>query len=237
MIFNSHFSCNEPDQDAEGCKTVSSKPFQLDLCTSFDPARDLQRIHSLITRHMKDIETLISTPIVKQLNSPYIAGVEHLSTAKTVKFDELRRTTLERVREIALNLDQVHMSHRSKLARETKLGSRQAPIGEDNYLHTTRSNLIIQNGGAVPYLTKKEMVSIVYPRSLTMYGNEYTTLGNGAKAVSPGGGGGGVGNVTITTTNSSPNSSMTGHNNSMVGDVGSITTVTLPRQSPIVFSP
>lgn len=183
---------------------------------------------------MKDIETLISTPIVKQLNGHYIAGLEQVSTAKTVKFDELRRTTLERVREIALNLDQVHMSHRSKLARETKLGSRQAPIGEDNYLHTTRSNLIIQNGGAVPYLTKKEMV--VYPRSLTMYGNEYTTLGNGARAVSPGGGN--VGNVTITTTNSSPNSSMNGHSNSMVGDLGSMTTtVTLTRQSPIVFSP
>lgn len=268
-------SCNKSSQDAEGCKAVSTTPFQLDLCTSFDPARDLQRIHSLVMRHMKDIEELIATPIVNHLHSHHVAigsggggglgglaGQEYVSMAKSCVLDEQCRTTLERVREIALNLDQVHMGHRNKLAKDTKLGSRQAPIGEDNYLHMTRSNLIMQNGGAVvPYMTVKE--SIVYPRCLattTMYsnGNEYSTLGSNGKM--------GGQNVTIITTNSStnsPNASLTMMNGNSppsaaalaspqgsvittsssgggivvsVGELGA-PTVTLLRQSPNVFSP
>lgn len=217
---------------------MSTKPFPLDLCTSFDPARDLQRLHSLIMRHMKDIEDLIATPIVNHLHSHHVAnGQDYVSMSKSCVLDEQCRRTLERVREIVLNLDQVHLCQRSKVAKDTKLGSRQAPIGEDNYLHMTRSNLIMQNGGAVPYASMKE--SIVYPRSVTVYGNEYTMLGNGN-----GNGGGGLGNnITITTANSSPNSSITngGVNVStgVLGGGGGVPepSVTLLRQSPNVFSP
>lgn len=42
------FSCNERDQNAKGCKTVDETPLEVDLVTQIDPARDLQRLHSLI---------------------------------------------------------------------------------------------------------------------------------------------------------------------------------------------
>lgn len=193
-------------------------------------------------RHMKDIEDLIATPIVNHLHSHHVVpnNQDYLSMSKSCVLDEQCRTTLERVREIVLNLDQVHMCHRSKLAKDTKLGSRMSPIGEDNYLHMTRSNLIMQNGGAVPYVTMKE--SIVYPRSLTVYGNEYTMLGSsGVKVGTLSSSNAGQGNVTIATTNSSPNSSITGINgmvNSSSGtQTGGEVSVTMLRQSPNVFSP
>jgi len=48
-IFNiSHYSCNERDQNANGCKAVDETPLEVDLVTQLDPARDLQRLHSLI---------------------------------------------------------------------------------------------------------------------------------------------------------------------------------------------
>lgn len=192
---------------------------------------------------MKDIEELIAMPIVNHLHSHHVAnGQDYVPMSKSCVLDEQCRSTLQRVREIVLNLDQVHMCHRSRLAKDTKLGSRQAPIGEDNYLHMTRSNLIMQNGGAVPYVTMKEPAAVVvYPRSLTVYGNEYTTLGNGVKMVVGGGGG----NISTTTANSSPNSSINGNSNNNTGGGGDATTttttpmvsVTLLRQSPNVFSP
>lgn len=184
-------------------------------------------------RHINNIEDLIATPM-NHLHNQVTNGQDYVSMAKSCVLDEQCRTTLERVREIALNLDQIHTCHRSKLAKDTKLGSRQAPIGEDNYLHLTRSNLIMQNGSAMPYVTMKE--SIIYPRSLTVYGNEYTTLGGGVKMGSCNMNSGVVGgNISITTANSSPNSSINGQ-----GEMGGITTaasVTRLRQSPNVFSP
>lgn len=202
-------------------------------------------------RHINDIEDLIATPLVNHLHSHHVAnGPEYVSMAESCVLDEQCRTTLERVREIVMNLDQVHLCHRSKLAKDTKLGSRHAPIGEDNYLHMTRSNLIMQNGGAVSYITKD---SIIYPRSLTVYGNEYTTLGGNTGGCGKNSGGAGCGgNVTITTTtNSSPNSSINGGSGNSGSTGGgqemggnhhlttkqSNTTVTLLRQSPNVFSP
>lgn len=186
-------------------------------------------------RHMTDIEDLIATPIASHLHSNHVAnGQDYVSMSKSCVLDERCRTTLQRVREIGLSLDHLHICHRSKLAKDTKLGSKQAPIGEDNYLHMTRSNLIMQNGGAVPYVTMKE--SIIYPRSLTVYGNEYTTLGNGVKVTSSGGGGGAgvMGSITISTANSSPNSSITGPLGG--GNETTTASVTLLRQSPGAFS-
>jgi Ras GTPase-activating protein 3 len=44
----SHFSCNERDQNAKGCKAIDETPLEIDLVTQLDPARDLQRLHMLI---------------------------------------------------------------------------------------------------------------------------------------------------------------------------------------------
>lgn len=41
----------------------------------------------------------------------------------------------------AIKLQQIHVTYRALIDREMKYGSRQAPIGDDNYLHLLRSGI------------------------------------------------------------------------------------------------
>lgn len=41
----------------------------------------------------------------------------------------------------AVQLQQIHLTYRAIIDREMKYGSRQAPIGDDNYLHLMRGGL------------------------------------------------------------------------------------------------
>ncbi|XP_053668607.1 GTPase-activating protein [Anopheles marshallii] len=112
--------CNESDQYAAGCTPVSSSgPIQMELATALDPARDLQRLHSLIIANINSLEVL----------DPTTAYEDPMAARKTIK----------KLNEIATTLEQIHRKYKSMLARDLKYGSRQAPIGDDNYLHMPRS--------------------------------------------------------------------------------------------------
>uniref|UniRef100_A0A182SKP8 PH domain-containing protein n=1 Tax=Anopheles maculatus TaxID=74869 RepID=A0A182SKP8_9DIPT len=112
--------CNESDQYAPGCTPVSSSsPIQMELATALDPARDLQRLHSLIIANINSLEVL----------DPTTAYEDPTAARKTIK----------KLNEIATTLEQIHRKYKSMLARDLKYGSRLAPIGDDNYLHMPRS--------------------------------------------------------------------------------------------------
>ncbi|XP_050068359.1 GTPase-activating protein isoform X2 [Anopheles maculipalpis] len=114
--------CNESDQYAPGCTPVSSSsPIQMELATALDPARDLQRLHSLIIANINSLEVL----------DPTTAYEDPMAARKTIK----------KLNEIATTLEQIHRKYKSMLARDLKYGSRQAPIGDDNYLHMPRSGI------------------------------------------------------------------------------------------------
>ncbi|XP_053697913.1 GTPase-activating protein [Sabethes cyaneus] len=112
--------CSEIDQYAPGCTAVSKKPFQMELATALDPARDLQRLHSLIMVNFASLEELDPT-----LNA-------------TCDDPGAARQTIKKLNEIASSLERIHRKYKTMLAREMRYGSRQAPIGDDNYLHTSR---------------------------------------------------------------------------------------------------
>ncbi|XP_053680398.1 GTPase-activating protein [Anopheles nili] len=115
--------CNESDQYAQGCTPVSSSsPMQMELATALDPARDLQRLHSLIFANITSLEVLDPALNGTACEDPMAA-----------------RKTIKKLNEIACTLDQIHRKYKSMLARDLKYGSRQAPIGDDNYLHMPRS--------------------------------------------------------------------------------------------------
>ncbi|XP_035900051.1 GTPase-activating protein isoform X2 [Anopheles stephensi] len=115
--------CNESDQYAPGCtpqnSVSSSSPSEMELATALDPARDLQRLHSLIIANINSLEVL----------DPTTAYEDPMAARKTIK----------KLNEIATTLEQIHRKYKSMLARDLKYGSRQAPIGDDNYLHMPRS--------------------------------------------------------------------------------------------------
>lgn len=108
------------DPDAPGCSTVSANPIEKQLANALDPARDLERLNSLIMSSITRLQELYTNM------ETYTAMFE--DTAKT-------RLTLSELTSAAVSLDQVNRSYREKLMREMKYGSLQAPIGDDNYLH------------------------------------------------------------------------------------------------------
>ncbi|XP_062561540.1 GTPase-activating protein [Armigeres subalbatus] len=112
--------CTKTDQYAAGCTAVSPTPFQMELATALDPARDLQRLHSLIMANFHGLE---------ELDSTLTAACEDPGAA---------RKTIKKLNEIANTLERIHRNYKTMLAREMRYGSRQAPIGDDNYLHTSR---------------------------------------------------------------------------------------------------
>lgn len=129
FLIYTFFSCKERDQYAKGCKSVSPSPFQMGLATALDPARDLQRLNTLI------INNLGGFKMFREPDGIY-------SKELTVKEDIVQlRQTINALTEIAIHLDQIHRRYNAKLGREMQYGSRQAPIGDDNYLHLTRSGL------------------------------------------------------------------------------------------------
>lgn len=119
-------SCKERDQYAKGCQTVSQSPFQMGLATTLDPARDLQRLNTLIVSNLEDL---------KLFNEPKSAFIQEITTPEDLKLLHKNAMALMNA---AVSLQNIHMTYRSLLVREMQYGSRSAPIGDDNYLHLMR---------------------------------------------------------------------------------------------------
>ncbi|XP_055637330.1 GTPase-activating protein isoform X2 [Toxorhynchites rutilus septentrionalis] len=132
--------CSETDQYAAGCAAVSPKPFQMELATALDPARDLQRLHSLIMVNFSSLE---------ELDPALNAACEDPAAA---------RKTIKKLNEIANSLERIHRKYKTMLVREMRYGSRQAPIGDDNYLHTSR---LMAAGGNLAATAAAAVASII----------------------------------------------------------------------------
>lgn len=94
------------------------------LATTLDPARDLQRLNTLIINHLDDLKSFTEP------NSVYSKEI-------TTQTDLLRKHVCAMI-DAAVELQQIHLAYRTLIDREMKYGSRQAPIGDDNYLHLLR---------------------------------------------------------------------------------------------------
>lgn len=107
-------------------KTKDDKPFELELVNQLDPARDLQRLHSLIIGHMQSVEKFFD------------------STSGNTEESMMCRKTIQKVTEFAMHLEQIHRKYKHHLVRDTKYGSQHHPIGDDNYLRGGLSLQIAQ---------------------------------------------------------------------------------------------
>lgn len=106
------------------------------LATSLDPARDLQRLNTIIINNLDGFKALLE---------PDGFYCKELSSA-----DEMTklRQTIKAITDTAINLDQIHRKYKALEDRRTQYGSRQAPIGDDNY-YLTRGNLGNANSNAL----------------------------------------------------------------------------------------
>lgn len=125
----STFSCHENDQSAIGCKSMADKPFEMELVNQLDPARDLQRIHSLIVSHSSLI------------NKYFDSSDEEIKNSEEFK---KCRNTLQKVMEYSMNLEQTHRKVKTNELKDSKIGSQLQPIGDDNYVRSGLSPPIPQ---------------------------------------------------------------------------------------------
>ncbi|XP_030766634.1 GTPase-activating protein isoform X2 [Sitophilus oryzae] len=109
--------CKSPNELAPGCSQVSqtdSNNYHMTL----DPERDLQRVHSLIIAHIQHLEAYI--PVLQ---------------------DHAVCDVMKQLIDVAFNIEYQHRIYKRTLDRNTKYGSLEAPIGDDNYLLASRMNL------------------------------------------------------------------------------------------------
>ncbi|XP_046968141.1 GTPase-activating protein [Vanessa cardui] len=120
--------CGRSEPDAEGCGSGASENTEGErdaprgtaaLALRLDPARDLQRLHAQLVAHVHRLDERLHRP-------PDDTSPEER---------EAEAVTLRELQKIMFDLEHRHCIYRRSLARETKYGSKQAPIGDDNYLH------------------------------------------------------------------------------------------------------
>ncbi|XP_031838164.1 ras GTPase activating protein 1 isoform X2 [Nomia melanderi] len=131
---NGHWLCCKAVAEvAPGCSEVSPGT-EAGLRMVLDPDRDLQRIHSLIFTNMPRLETLMSAC---ECQAVYGASDMCVIPGGGSPIEDVPSCfkTLTALREAAYALQHEHRAHFRRLARDTKYGSKQAPIGDDNYLH------------------------------------------------------------------------------------------------------
>ncbi|XP_047514528.1 GTPase-activating protein isoform X2 [Pieris napi] len=103
------------------------------LALRLDPARDLQRLHALLMSHTKLLDTRLHRP-------PDDTNPQER---------EAEASTLRELQKVMFDLETRHCTYRRSLARETKYGSKQAPIGDDNYLHLAGAGAAESGSGAL----------------------------------------------------------------------------------------
>jgi hypothetical protein len=64
--------------------------------------------------------------------------------------NELTRHTLRKLSDEAMKLEQIHRNHRNKEMKDTKIGSKQEPIGDDNYLRGISSSSLNSGASTTP---------------------------------------------------------------------------------------
>ncbi|KYN17219.1 Ras GTPase-activating protein 3 [Trachymyrmex cornetzi] len=131
---NGHWlCCRAVAEVAPGCSQVSPG-VEAGLRMVLDPDRDLQRIHSLIFTNMPRLETLMNAC---ECQAVYGASDMCVIPDGGSPIEDVPSCfkTLNALREAAYALQREHRAYFRKLARDTKYGSKQAPIGDDNYLH------------------------------------------------------------------------------------------------------
>ncbi|XP_072382255.1 GTPase-activating protein [Diabrotica undecimpunctata] len=120
--------CKSPNELAPGCSEVSRTDSNYRM--NLDPERDLQRVHSLVINHLDTLETLCI-----DLCSSKVHG-EGVTAEAAILCD-----ILNRLREVAYQIEQKHRIYKRTIDRNTKYGSLAAPIGDDNYLLASRLNV------------------------------------------------------------------------------------------------
>ncbi|RZF38857.1 hypothetical protein LSTR_LSTR015632 [Laodelphax striatellus] len=127
FINNHWLCCKSTNENTIGCCDVSTN---LDLQTNIDAEREFARLQALTIANMDRLENVMTAC---ECQAVYTGDICYLPNSVIEDVQSCFKT-LKQLREAALNLEQEHRAYLRRVARETKYGSKQAPIGDDNYL-------------------------------------------------------------------------------------------------------
>ncbi|XP_063224525.1 GTPase-activating protein isoform X2 [Bacillus rossius redtenbacheri] len=121
--------CRAQSEAAPGCDDTS-QGLGAGLQVTLDPDRELQRIHSLVMSHMDRLE------LRKDACETQAVYTGDICFLPSFVIEDVKSCfkTLTALQEAVLSLEREHRSYLRLLARETRYGSKQAPIGDNNYL-------------------------------------------------------------------------------------------------------
>ncbi|XP_045624845.1 ras GTPase-activating protein 3 [Procambarus clarkii] len=122
--------CKSTSEHAPGCSAVSNY-LECDLKIYIDSDREMERLWSLLMENMASLEKLHSA-----CENAVIYGTPREVTVGGVVLDNpsVSLKSLSSVITSVIQLQQEHRNHQRRLLRTLRYGSKQAPIGDDNYL-------------------------------------------------------------------------------------------------------
>ncbi|XP_069955565.1 ras GTPase-activating protein 3 isoform X4 [Cherax quadricarinatus] len=122
--------CRSTSEQAPGCSAVSNY-LECDLKIYIDSDREMERLRSLLMENMATLEKLHS---VCESAVMYGGSRELNLGGVIVDNPTVSLKSLTSVITSVIQLQQEHRNHQQRLLRTLTYGSKQAPIGDDNYL-------------------------------------------------------------------------------------------------------
>lgn len=138
---NGHYTCcKRKDEASEGCsQVVAYNPYQWELATTLDPAKDLERIHQMILTNIKTLD-LIYQDGGERLHWQQDSSHRSFLYPNLMNDKEKCRRTILNMISVADNLNDVHIKCNQTSLQKLLLGSKEIPIGDDNYLQMSHMN-------------------------------------------------------------------------------------------------
>ncbi|XP_023236905.1 ras GTPase-activating protein 3-like [Centruroides sculpturatus] len=131
-FINGHWLCCKANSEtAAGCCPVTAS-VPADICVQIDSDREVERIHTIFFNHRDALEKLLEAC---KNQAVYTGEQCSLCPAGFVIEDtQTLWETLNEIQTCVIRLEQDHKQYFRNFCRQTKYGSEQAPIGDDNYL-------------------------------------------------------------------------------------------------------
>uniref|UniRef100_A0A6A7G5G4 Ras GTPase-activating protein 3-like n=2 Tax=Hirondellea gigas TaxID=1518452 RepID=A0A6A7G5G4_9CRUS len=195
---NSHWQCCKAGSEhAPGCSAVSNY-LEVDLNIQIDAEREMESILGLLLSNITKL---------KQLHEVCKSGGDVVVAGITLEEPAATQRCIERVMDAVMTLHQHHMSHRNTLRHTTRPGSKQAPIGDDNYLLLSSNigqhdNIIWDTGQLSSIITDSNKTNISNTVNRTNSGDSNNSKNSNNN--SKGNGNNSAVNLTTTATTATP---------------------------------
>lgn len=143
-FINGHWlCCKSVNEMAPGCCPVSAG-VSPDIKVNIDSDREIERVYSLFLENTAKLERLLSGC---ESQAVYMGEKDQQLAEFVIEDTQTLFQTLQCIKACIFSLEQEHEQHLRNTYRQTRYGSEQAPIGDDNYLMMAAQNARFDSDG------------------------------------------------------------------------------------------